>query len=343
MTPPSAAVTGACALAGLILIVLSLGEPTSPRAGRWQGLALAGLAMILFFGAGQAALRLPGIPYNVRELADRNATIALVSLGLVLLASGGIPAALASLWQQKPSLFAMVFVPLTGAIGSVVFWLVWPVVPLDSMDDIVGSPVLGIGGTLERWLRFVGLFAGPLAGLTLGARLALGSFQFRPMVFGAASIALALALSHIIVVPLAGTDNIVELLHGEGDLLAIVGIDGLLILLGVVVTHAARGFSRKHRHWLWSSIAPLLVVLLSVAVVWQLMVLGTNPRLDKYGKVFSARQFLFSPNRDTYLEDPALFPRFAGLYLALTAIFATGAACALRLSQAKTPDARRRR
>jgi hypothetical protein len=278
------------------------------------------VAVVIF---GRVVLRLPGVPYNVKELTGDHPTLALIMLGLTLLACGGLPMAFASLSRRQPFLFAKLFGPLAAGVASAVFLILWLIVPMESIDDVVGSPVLAIGRTLERWLRFVGLCAGPLAGVTLGARFVLGDLRAKPFFIGIAVATAVMLTSYVIVVPLAATNNIAELLRNKGGAAAACGAAGYFMLTGAVFALLARSLAPSSGRFAW--FVPFLVLVLSIPIAWQFFVLTTNPRLEKYGHVFSARQFLLSPDREHYLDDREIFLRFAMLQAGLTCVLASGA------------------
>src|SRR4030095_14175529 len=140
---------------------------------------------------------------NLKELLGGHPTLGLTVLGLVLLTCGGVPGVLAVLWRRRPYRSAKLFAPTAVAIASALFVALWLVAPAESLDDVVGTPVLGVGRTLERWLRFVGLLIGPLAGVTLGARVGLGGFLTWPTWAGAAVTVAVMLSSYVVVVPLA--------------------------------------------------------------------------------------------------------------------------------------------
>jgi hypothetical protein len=188
---------------------------------------------------------------------------------------------------------------------------------------VVGAPVLGIGATLERSLRFTGLFAGPFAGWTVGVRLTLGDYS-RGFWVGLAAAVVVLLASYVVVVPLADTDNLVELLRNGGRSPAVVCLPLALMLLGLASAVTAGALEAALGRTFRLLIPAAVVLACSVPVAWQLFVTATNPRLEKYGQVFSARQFLMSPDREHYLGDGPIFLRFALAYLLAAGVFAAG-------------------
>ena len=264
MLPPSPWIVASCALLGLLLAVFyfrdserSTGEPR-----RLLGFALAGAVFVTLVVGGRIALRLPGVPYNVRELAGSYPTLSSIALSLALMACGGLPMAFALLWLQRPQFFARHFGWLVAGVATAVFVAAWLVVPIESIDDIVGTPVLKINDTLERWLRFVALFGGLLSAWTVGARVALRDFCVRPLVLGTVVTTAAMLISYVVVVPLAATDNIYELLRGSGGMGAAFGIAGYLVLLSTVF--ATLAWSVVMARGRFAVVVPVLLLILSV-------------------------------------------------------------------------------
>ena len=207
--------------------------------------------------------------------------------------------------------------PLCVGIGAIAFLVIWPVVPQEALDDIVGSPTLGLNGTVERGLRFIGLVIGPFAGLTLGARLAYPGLcaRRRRLLERRCGATLALlSVSYSVVVLLANTSNVVELLRNRGSVADAIVVVMFLAWLGAVTALTGYGIVASRVRSIAISVA---TIALSVPWAWQMFVLAGNPRLEKYGAVFSARQFLLSPDREHYLDDWLIFGRFAVAFVVL--------------------------
>jgi len=282
---------------------------------------IPGAFLLTTVAAGHVALRLEGVPYNVKELFQSRPTVSLALLGALLLACGGAVHLAARTWQLRPYRFAALCIPAVWLCALAVFSALSLAVPTESLEDIVGAPVLGIGATLERSLRFTGLMAGPFACCALGARLALGDYK-RGFLVGLAPLLVLLPASYLVVVPAADTDNVVELLRGNGRSLAVAGLPLLMILFGFAGAVTAAALEAALDRVFGPLALAAVIVACSVPVTWQLFVVATNPRLQKYGRVFSARQFLFSPDRDHYLADTAVFFRFALVLLLAVGVFA---------------------
>ena len=299
-----------CGVALLAVAVRARSWPDSqPVNPKWMAL-LALATLPAFVVIGHVALTLDDVPYNIKELFENRTTLSLTLLWASLAACGAAPMALATLWLARPYVFVATVVPLLVLAGTVTFLLLSIAVPVESLDDVVGTPVLNIGPSLERCLRFQGLIAAPLIGWALGARLTMGTYD-RRFFAGLAAAAAVLLISYIVVVRLACTVNLTELLPERGKSCRVVALPAWLALLGMVSALPSKAMMSPPHGRLERLALATLVVCLSIPLGWQLLVAGTNPQLDKYGQVFSARQFLLSPDRDHLLDDGALFVRFA--------------------------------
>jgi hypothetical protein len=299
--------------------------------------------MALF--GGWAVGQIEQAPYNVRELfAEHGAWVGLVIwLSLALL--GSIAWWLARLSSSSPGWSARLLLPVIIAATSAVYVLLAAIVPLESLGDVLGSPVLEIPQRLEWWARFVGLAAAPVLAWTVGIRAAFQGLRRRDFVLATSWLS-GIALSYTTVVLAACTDNIVELLPDDGRSWRVVGIVGWLALTSFSAACWVRSLTSKSL--LVSVPLTSMIVLLSVIPGWYCVKLGLNPRLDKYDSTFSALQFLLSPDRSHYVSGDRLFWRFSVLhylivgYLAVTGFIVEAWLPALSLS-AKTPSAGPRR
>jgi peptidoglycan/LPS O-acetylase OafA/YrhL len=311
---------------GIVAIAIRLRKEAcqadAGRAGCVPWLAFAG-SLPLFVGLGRWALGHPAIPYNVRELLGEQPYVSLTLSWLAIVLCSAAPSLAATLWSAKPGLFSAVLLPGTALLGTTVFLLLSAAVPLESLDDIVGYPTLDIGPKLERCLRFVGLFAGPLACISLGLRCFSGRWD-QASIPGLIAVTVTVAISYAVVVPYAGTVNIVELLPAQGRSIRVLALACWFILLGVVGRGLAFPVRKSASAWAWT----LAFFIASFPVGWMCLKYGTNPVLAKYGQEFSALQFLLSPNRDNYVVGQRLLWRFVSLQAALTILLTFAAALA---------------
>jgi hypothetical protein len=253
------------------------------------------------------------MPYNVRELFAKHGLLSGAAIGAVLLLFGGLAWKLGIDFLRHPRQVALYAFPALVLTSAVVFLLIAFVLPQESIDDIVGSPVLAMPPNLERCLRFIGLAATPLLGWSLGIRLAHG--QFSRYDIPAYSVWLAgFTVAYFVVVYWACTDNVTELLRSNGANWLVVGVPAWFVLTGALAAAVVRYSFVLRENWM--PLAGVVVLsAFSVGLGWELIQLSTTSRLEKYGAQFSAIQFLLSPDRDHYLSSGQLSARFAVVHI----------------------------
>lgn len=256
---------------------------------------------------------LPWTPYNLREL----------------LTSGGLP------WPVPPITLALLGLlglpsvvagkagasPLDRRAGSTTAWLLCaPVVlasllragvDLESVHDVVGSPVWGVWAGGETVLRLAVLLLGVFWSLALGAAFSGGLAAPSQRMAGATRLLAhglwVAPLWHAVVVVFAGTDNLTELMAGGGGVGASLCLLAYGVLLGWSACEALTALAgAQPGGWL-----KLAWRLLAAAVVgYGLARLATESTVVKYGQVFSALQFLLSTDRGHYAGGGGLLARF---------------------------------
>lgn len=305
----------------------------------------------------QQMLRLPQIPYNVRELFEGSgAWPALAAFALALLWMGAGPVwaggrVSVSRWPGA------LLVALAVACSLVMLGLLELGVTEESIGDVSGSnnlywfvteknlwgsfwstafPMIGrpIIDTLERGVRFTALFAPlpvllmtivalpRLAGRSAGATVAV----VQTLLAGGALMALCKAIAF----DWSSTDNLNELIAPDGPW----GWGGggylyaLLVLLLVDAWLLARASLSPAR---WQRLAAALALTAaSLPLGWWLIGQGLNPQVHKYDTTYPALQFLLGPDRRTTMSEAMLLLRWLSLQLTLTLLLAAGMAIALR-------------
>ena len=186
-------------------------------------------------------------------------------------------------------------------------------VPLAMIHKIIGSPVLGWGGPWEDIGRYLALHMSLMIPAFGGVLLARVVWRPQTVVdfisWCFTSLLLAWPL-HWVVVDQAGTDNLVELMRGGGSLWASATLALALLLTtaagsAVALALALAGAKPQRR----SVLLGLAVAAAAAAVLC--LQLGLEPLLVKYGRAFSALQFLLSANRDSYATGGSLVLRLA--------------------------------
>lgn len=287
-------------------------RPAWPEA-KVHALSLGLLAIVLYLVG-----HFPGIPYNVRELfpSGLSGIVAALALAAAVYLIANAPFALLG----GSTLRYLVAFPLLLPLQGLVVWSLLRIgAPLESIHDIVGAPILDWPWEWELLLRFLALhqvFATQMLGaVLLVATICRPSLSMAFVYWLIVSLIFAWPL-HFVVVEKAATDNLVELMRDNGSFAASSLLaSGILCLLIAGSAIAAAIFAPGRRLFLFIVAAfalPLSAISFSA---------GLEPVLVKYGKVFSAAQFLLSPDREHYLQGTALLGR-AGLAftLAMTGI-----------------------
>ncbi len=274
---------------------------------------VVGLLSLLFW----LSLRFLALPYNVVELFHLwPAPVSAVLLALVFLLVFAPSAGMAVHLQREGRhglarlLSFLLFHAFLLYLGLRI------AVPLESIHDLVGSPVLGWPPELERALRFLALFSWFDLMLVGGALFWLSITQYRWTTLIRRWLPVFLLvwpLGYWVVVEQAATDNLVELLvtgPGGGYGLLLSAWMGLLAMGGSVIGTRLGGLVRS-----WSVV--LLFLALSVGAGFLVINLATEQQVFKYGHHFSALSFLLSVDRQHYLDGLALASRYVLAHLAL--------------------------
>lgn len=286
------------------------------------------LAILALAATGFLLTRLPGVPYNVRELVPAGFAGIIATLGLA--AAIYLAANSPFLMLETQSRRRLLLFPVLLALQGILVWIMLRLsVPLESIHDIVGAPTLGWPWEWELLLRFIA-FHQMLAMQLVGAVLIVATLCRPAHLVGLvywAAIALLLAWPlHLVLVEWAATDNLTELMRNGGNLLvsSLLAAGILLACLSGTALGAAIAVPSCRRRL-------FAVALLSAPLAASCLLAGLEPVLVKYGKVFSAAQFLLSPDREHYLPRSALLMRFTVAY----ALVATSIAM-LQLREWKT-------
>lgn len=326
--------------------------PQATAARHIGSLAFRGMLITGLLGvAMHQLLRIPGIPYNLRELFRGDGNIgALLAFSAALLWIG-----LGSVWLARQVAHARVptlhlpLLALATALVSLLF--LWSGVTTESIEDISGAANVywfvtnrdtwgaswrefflwtqapGLISFLEHCVRYSALYA-PLP-LMLGLLVTLRERARWPIGPAAralpalCTLLLLMWLCKAIAFDWTSTDNLNELIARDGPqgwggggylyaLVALVCLDGLLV--GEVL----RG---RHPGWAFASL-PLLAI--SVPLGWWLLNQGLEQRVEKYDQVFSGTQFLLGPDRAQSLSQQVLFLRWSVLHAGAMAVLGLG-------------------
>lgn len=293
-------------------------------------------------------LRLPTIPYNLKELFGSSLAlgVGLFSLALLWIGAG---AWWVAVWSSLSRLGALWLPVLVFAAAMVSLLLLSGSVTRESLDDITGSPDLyrritqdAIWGAtwrermapwsadavqvLERALRYAALYALLLIPLSMAAVLLCRRWPPPRRLAGLVVLATLWWPAKWLVVDQAITDNLTELIATGGVPYLAAGLIVLSVNVAALVAARGRG----------GIAAAALLTALCLPASWWLLLRGLEPVIIKYGMVFSALQFLLGQDRGTALPEWQLFLRWCALYLAAIGIIALGMRLARRVLAADT-------
>ena len=264
--------------------------------------------------------RLPGIPYNVRELIPSGPEGIVSAIGL---------ATIVYLFANSPFLLIrgqyskrlLIWFPLLLLLqGAFMWFLLRLAIPLESIYDIVGSPTFDWPWEWELMFRFVALHQA-VSMQIVGATLIVATLQQvkrLPSLLYWFCVSLLLAWPlYIFNIEWAATDNLVELIRDNASFLSCSLIaSGILMTCTTGMALGSALSTNKRR------IALLILVGITSVVAAGALYAGLEPVLVKYDKVFSAIQFLLSPDREHYATNTALFSRFGLLYMGISSALA---------------------
>ena len=299
----------------------------------------------------KTVLRAPGIPYNARELfLDDASATALVFFALALLWIGAGARLIAHVLRRTRR--THLFLPPALIVVSLVSkMLLSRSVTYESVDDIIGSNNLfglitqqGAWGEtwkqvastvgpnavdfLERRVRYTALYSVLLLAIALSLSSTLRPAPESGRKTPAERVLLILCvagwfwLARMLVVTWAATDNLTELVARR----SVLGIPGEWFLvaipavLGVSVAQLIRAASDPK--WWPAAIATAIAAL---PIGWALLMAGLEPRVEKYGHVFSGAQFLLGADRGTFLSDAQLLVRWAAVQSSAVVVTFAGA------------------
>ena len=253
----------------------------------------------------------PLVPYNIRELVAADHPVLSSFLFTCFICwSFGFPVWMTR-WIQKEKKYSLFFPGIMVIHGGVAWLFLRYAVPMESIHDIVGSPILSWPWEWEIIGRFLALFSiitiTTTASSLLSSIIFYGSNKITAFPFLIYSIATA-CISHYIVVEKAATDNLTELMTSGGTVFS----SFLLSVFLVIVTFTASqltflltGRSQNLKKIIISS------CIISFPTAFFCLYSATEKTIVKYGQEFSALQFLLSPDRQHFVKTPELLIRYA--------------------------------
>lgn len=325
-------------------------QVADPNGSLWlPGVIEAAVFLLAVTAAIAVALRMPNIPYNVRELFLGNGHLAFVVIFALALLWTGAGAA----WMAQRITIARLPViawPLSCLAASVISLMLLSMsVTQESVADIAGSTNLywfvtnkdlwgpwartlflwidspRIINLLERPVRYAALY-GPVIVFLAVAWLCYRAISKQIPWSQVGWMALAslpwLWLCKAIAFDWSSTDNLNELITRDGEW----GFGGggyLYVLLAIACANATLVASVRIENLSLLARAAL-TTLLALPVGWLLINLGLGAQIQKYGQTFSGVQFLLGPDRAHKLTEMVLFGRWCVVQLAATLVLAEG-------------------
>ncbi len=280
-----------------------------------QPLIAMALGMASMIIIGTIALRSTGIPYNIRELfSDASQLSGLIYISFAFYWGLGAPAYL-SRWLMgggEGEKRAIIFPLLIICHASLMYLFIRVAVPIESIHDILGYPILDWPWEWELLWRFIALFGAISLLLSCAAAIWIAAPPFysvrnRGRMRWLIAAFLVLPFSHWVVIEQASTDNLTELMLYQSSWLSSILIAIWLIILGA----AASLLSASFANFLPSRILSIIIALLSILPAYLALYLGTASAIQKYGITFSALQFLLSTDRLHLSDGINLFIRYA--------------------------------
>lgn len=276
----------------------------STRSARW--LAHAGVLLALALVVG-LVLTSSVVPYNLRELMPSGVRGAVAVMALSLLAYSMVNGVF--LLDTLPSRWWLLAFPVFLSVHALVSWCLLRIsVPLEAMHDIVGSPTLDWPWAWELLGRYMALHISLLLQVVGAVLLVQCILKPARLPYFLCWLMLSLTLAwplYAVVVTGAATDNLTELMGNHGSFFSASMLAIGLILTCVSGSALSAAISARRQITLLYSLAMGCALLASLCF-WS----GAEQTILKYGKVFSAFQFLLSADREHYVKGAALVWRF---------------------------------
>ncbi len=324
---------------------------------------VAGVACLVIMLAAFVVLRLPGVPYNVRELFLFGGNgVDLFFFSVALLGFGW-----ASAWmgyRLGNSSRPVIVGPLVALVASIVIYILFTFsVTRESIMDVSGSSVFvhrvgsrgvlgqpgidfvamvgadslrGLTDIFEPVIRF-GALIGPLIillGVVLASQFHLAripenfgskrAFRFVARFFLYLLFMLPwLYFCKVIAFDWSSTDNLNELIARDGNFGW--GGGGYLYALVALVASCAGLLAWSGRFGKGYTVKMVFITVLSLPLAWWLLNMGLSANVNKYGLEFSGVDFLLGPDRQHHLAKIELFWRWSFVYFTMIGGLAFGA------------------
>lgn len=277
--------------------------------------ALIAFQLLILVLASNVISHIEQLPYNVRELVSSTTLWQHIVFNCALLLAVYCPLFIAYkvrlsfrwIWLSYPALF------LTAIV---LYFMLLFSIPIESIHDVIGFPVLNWSWHWESIGRF-GFLYSAIFWVFLGAYFLLsgrGKANKRELLMWLTLSLFIVPLGHYTIVEMAATDNLTELMKDNGTWLSSLFIFLILLLFFsaiILFGQLASGVKAfKFRHVLFFSSA--------IFINYYWVTLASETFIFKYGKVFSALQFLLSPQRSHYIAQDKILLNFIIAYLIIS-------------------------
>lgn len=257
-----------------------------------------------------SATHISAVPYNIRELIAKDYPI----VSALMLACSvcwvfGFP--IWAVTRLATSRHPLLVFPRMILIHIGIAWILLRLaIPMESIHDIIGAPILNWPWEWEMIARFTALFAveSTLAfGATLIVLQCWRQNSAELLWIWISILLLFLPVSYMIVIQQAATDNLTELLDGGGTPSAFLWIITAIFILTLAGTQLARALGTAFRS---GATLAILLGIASFPLSYLALHAGFESYIVKYNQVFSAFQFLLSQDRAHYAAPMELLLRY---------------------------------
>lgn len=275
----------------------------------------AHLTFVLGLSAMMGMLfRMPSVPYNLRDLVGPGLGGAVSMLGLSLTAYGSVNG-MFLFFPLRRRRWLLAFPACLVVQGLLAWCLLRVSAPAKSLDDIVGSAVLGWPWEWETLCRYVALHMSlmlQVLGAALCVRAILKPATLVDFIYWAMISAVLAWPLHLVVVDWAATDNLTELMAGDASFFSSCALASALFLTCLAGSALSAALNASKHTVLLVGLA-LAAAMGATLLYW----LGADHTIVKYGRVFSAFQFLLSTDREHYAQGVSLMLRYVIAFVAV--------------------------
>jgi len=257
----------------------------------------------------------PFTPYNIKEIYSvPNIYVGAFGFLVLLFFTLGFPLAIVQRQVIVNNISLKRTLQLIIAHIAITWILVRLLIPTESIYDIIGFPTWGMLPEFEMIFRFFGLFS--LFSMLLFSvsimkisQSSKNNYQLSQLMKSCWTVfvLIILPINFIIIIVCAGTDNLIELLNNGGYSIRTLAL--VMYFIGTIYSGIYLSLAVVSKS-IFQLVITLLIIIILSFVSFYLVGYGTEQYIFKYDKVFSALQFLLSPNRDHYIEPIEISLRF---------------------------------